>query len=324
LTNHQKILREVIRDHIEQTTLIPPKFIYSFPYGASLWIDLCNNSDEYRYYADSVQFIKQIRSDIVESIDPEVLRSSPDYISLGCGNGRKDRILLEQLLGQSNGTNSKTYYYPYDISSFLLSKAIREVCGSELLRGRIKIKAIEADFQNLPLFKPVYDYRKAPNIFALLGNTLGNMQDDVGFLRQVEEAMIDNDVLIVEVRVYREDDRELNGAIQLLKQFDFTPLCWLGVPYQPEKLNYQIKDNVSNAGAKTLIAEYVDFKIGFGDTARTISRSKLAYIHLYQKDSSSRVYGLEEVFRNVGFEIKGSFVGESTAVFILKKPPKNQ
>jgi SAM-dependent methyltransferase len=308
-----------IQLHIHQTTLIPPKYIYSFPYGANLWVELCNDPDEYRYYADSIRFIQQIKSDIIESIDPEIIQLNPDYVSLGCGNGKKDRILLEQLLHQSKSINPRSYYYPYDISAVLLSRAIKEVSRSELLKQRLRIKAIEADFKNLPLFKPVYQYRQEPNIFALLGNTLGNMQYDGGFLQQVRDVMFPDDVFLVEVKLYREDDIELSGEIQLLKQFDFTPLRWLGVTYQAEKLRYSVLENVSSArDTKTLVAEYCDFKIELGEAVSTISRSKLAYIHLYQKNSSNEVYGLEEVFRSVGFEIRQRFVSESTAVFILK------
>lgn len=32
-----------IRDHIQQGTLISPRYIYSFPYGANLWLELCND-----------------------------------------------------------------------------------------------------------------------------------------------------------------------------------------------------------------------------------------------------------------------------------------
>lgn len=205
----------------------------------------------------------------------------------------------------------------------MLSKAIREVCESDILRQSIKIKAIQADFQNLPFFKPVYQYRQEPNIFALLGNTLGNMRDDVGFLRQVKKAMYPDDVLLVEVRLHREDDTVLSSDVQRIKQFDFTPLRWLGVTYESERLSYSISENVSSARAVTLVANYQDFTFQDGDRVQEIENAQLACVHLYQKNSQDEVYGLENVFRQERFRIEAKFVSESTAVFILTLAPQS-
>ncbi|PSB35468.1 L-histidine N(alpha)-methyltransferase [Chlorogloea sp. CCALA 695] len=316
-----------IRQHIDKKTLIPLRYIYSFPYGANLWISLCNDPNEYKYYAHSVNFIREEKSRIVgaiEEINPEIIRSNPDYISLGCGNGVKDKILLEEILSRSGSTQPRSYYYPYDISPVLLSKAIRRVCESDILKQSIRIKAIEADFQSLPLFDPVYQYRQEPNIFALLGNTLGNMKDDVEFLQQVREAMYPDDVLLVEVRLYQDyDTTVLSGDLQRIKQFDFTPLRWLGVNYESEKLNYSIKENESGSGAVTLTANYQNFTIEEGGSVKIIGKAKLACVHLYQKNSQGEVYGLEKVFGNKGFKIEAKFVNESTALFVLTLAPQS-
>lgn len=306
-----------IRDHIRQGTPISPRHIYSFPYGANLWLELCNDFHEYRYYADSVKFIQEKKEDIIDAINPEIIRSNPDYISLGCGNGIKDRILLNEILIRSGSKSPRSYYYPYDVSPVLLSKAIKAVCEIPKLKQSIKIKAIQADFQNLPFFQPVYQYRQEPNIFALLGNTLGNMRDDVGFLQQVKTAMYPDDVLLVEVRLHRKDDTVLSSDVQRIKQFDFTPLRWLGVTYEAERLSYSISENVSSARAVTLVANYQDFTFQDGDRVQEIENAQLACVHLYQKNPENVVDGLERVFGQERFRINAKFVSDSTAVFIL-------
>lgn len=298
-----------IQSYVQKGQLIPPKYIYSFPHGADLWIQLCNAPLRYRYYADSIRFLEKNKERILSTLPQQFVESCPDYISLGCGNGRKDRILLEQLFHMSERPQSMAYYYPYDISVILLSEAIKHVCRSQCLWDRIKIKAIEADFESLPLFKPVYQYRSEPNIFALLGNTLGNLQNEADFLSQVRAAMLLDDILLVEVRLCRDDDITLSGDVEEIKEFDFTPLRWLGVPYESKKLNYEVLLKRGSArDAITLVATYHDFMM----ENEKIDKAVLSYVHLYKPGT------LVEVFENEGFSIVDQFSSKSTELFVLK------
>ncbi len=188
LHNVTKDDKSEILNCIRNGLLIPPSFLYRFDRGVSLWLALCHDP-EYRYFVESVHFFQNNIEGIFSAIGDDIITNAPDFISLGPGDGRKDRIFLSKLMDRQKSSRSDMYYYPYDISPSMISAAINTVSKLTKARDRLRIKAIVADFSQLRSFSPVYQYRRETNIFTLLGNTLGNIENETNFLDQLKQAM---------------------------------------------------------------------------------------------------------------------------------------
>lgn len=312
LMNQRSDDKEDIVRRIRNGGLIPPQYIYKSNRGSMLWLDLCQDP-EYKYFVDSIEFFHENIDDILHTIGDDIVKNSPDYISLGPGNGAKDKMFLIRLIERQGIRNSEFFYYPFDCSPMLISDTIRNVTRSKTIFDAIKIKAVVCDFSmTLKSFSPVYQYRPEPNIFTLLGNTLGNMDQDGAFLHTVKEAMFPGDILIIEVRSITSQPANIGGSLDTNKKFDFTPLDMLGVEYDEEKLRYSIQPNRSNIpDTRTWIASYHDFSIP-GDDNKYES-AFLSYVHEYNPSS------LEKVIEATGFEILKHYPKEGLCCYILKK-----
>jgi uncharacterized SAM-dependent methyltransferase len=305
-----------ILGYIHGRRLIPPSYLYRFGRGAALWLDLCHDP-QYHYFTKSVEFFQRNIDEILNVIDEKIIADSPDLISLGPGSGIKDRIFLMRLLDRQPDSQSDMYYYPYDISPSMISSAIGAISTNARLRSRLKVKAVVADFNMLKLFEPVYQYRPETNIFTLLGNTLGNIENETNFLDQIKRAMFTDDILIVEVRAKTTEKTRpdsIGGSFETNKKFDFTPLDFISVHFEDEKLSYEPAENRSNIpGSKTVMACYSNFYIP-GEINK-IDAALLSYIHEYDPEQ------LKRVIESVGFKILKTFFGvPGVACYVLKKP----
>ncbi len=313
LTRQHTDDRHDINKRIQNGSLIPPQYLYKFDRGSALWLELCQDA-EYKYFVNSIDFFKKNLDDILNVIGEEIIVNSPDYVSLGPGNGAKDRMFLSKLVERQKIKNVDVYYYPFDISPTLLSDAIRNVVKTKSISDAIKIKAVVCDFSStLKSFSPVYQFRPEPNIFTLLGNTLGNMDADVGFLHQVKEAMFPGDILIIEVRAISNQQADIGGSMDTNKKFDFTPLDVLGVEYNENNLEYSTHTNRSQVPeTRTTIASYHDFSLPGDDMI--LRKAYLSYIHEYRPEN------LETAIINTGLHVLKAYNVEGLSCYVLKKP----
>ena len=122
--------------------------------------------------------------------------------------------------------------------------------------------------------------------------------------------MIEGDILILEIRLQRNDSSDPGGDIELNKQFDFTPLYELGVTYDSDRMDYITENNRNQVnGTKTITAVYKDLEIN----EETIPEVKLSYTHEYQKDA------LIDAISKEGLSILDTFTYKTTMVIVLKK-----
>jgi hypothetical protein len=304
-------MRTDIIGHIKNGQVIPSRYLYLGDQGYRNWLKLCQDP-EYIYFKDAVNFYTNNSKRLSDTIFNTLGEASFDFISLGPGNGQKDLVLL-RAFAKNLSSDNHLYYYPYDINTLMIEESIRTIAADRTVKNCTKIKAIASDFESLPRFKPVYQYRAEPNVFSLVGNTLGNMEKDHAFLTQLyKTAMLENDILILEVRIL--SDKKVIGSVEVNKVFDFGPLDALGVPYDSNKLTYNTEEkSISNIpGTETTVAIYEEVDIA----GKKYNPVQLSYIHLYSPEK------LENVLKNVGFEIIDSFTNSSFAIFMLHKTKK--
>ncbi|WP_034267745.1 L-histidine N(alpha)-methyltransferase [Actinospica robiniae] len=127
------------------------------------------------------------------------------YVSLGVGTGDKDRHVIDRLQAR----NPQMLYVGLDISSAMLN------LGTQETRLRIpgRTLLIELDFEERSSLSALSEFldrfvEDEPILFSLLGNSLGNIEDDRGFLQTLAAVLRPQDRLALEVATATTLDKE--------------------------------------------------------------------------------------------------------------------
>jgi len=278
-TGDDSVAREEILHAAEFHTLVPGRYLYASDAGADNWIRLCQDP-MYRLYRDTAEFwASSAGKEMADLIMRELGRRDFDYVSLGSGDGQKDAELVSNWLE----AGADVFYYPYDVSLPLVSKAndtVREKVVSGV--GRFHTKAVLADFNQLKAISEVFKHRDSPNVVALLGNSLGNLEDELQFLRKLRLQMSSEDLLILEVRLTSDHNHVPELATPKAMRFDFGALeHYLGLPFDQSKMTIRSMQMSAIAGTTTTVVgcSEVEFQ---GKTYHDVS---LICIHEYTAES---------------------------------------
>ncbi len=272
----EELARTAIEGHILAGSLIPSRYHYASDSGAANWLRLCAEPT-YGYHIHTTDFWadahgREVAQLVLETLDTDVF----DFVSLGPGDGQKDADIVANWMQD----DADVLYYPYDVSLPLASRAVQQVCerANNLDTGKLRVKAVLADFGHFGTMRRVFSHRAAPNVIALLGS-LGNLDNDIRFLRNLKNAIGPKDLVLIEVRL-QSDARELVTASSL--EHDFGPLAYyLGLEYDAERMSVERHPRFSQiAGTETVVVKCRQ-ALGKGQPEREIS---LQYIHLYDPD----------------------------------------
>jgi hypothetical protein len=137
-------------------------------------------------------------------------------ISLGAGDGLKDRVILKALTAAGRDVK----YYPVDASQTLLEMAC---AGAE--DDDVEVLGIKADIASHMHLVLAADVSEAPRLFLMVGNTLGGF-DPMDQIQQVAEIIKKGDILVIDARLY--DGAALPPRIEQ-RRFVFAPLEAAGV-----------------------------------------------------------------------------------------------
>ncbi len=229
---------------------VPAKFQFAQPDGGRHWLSLCR-TDNYKYFEQAKAHLRKNRTLLAKLACEAADTAALDLISLGCGDGSKDELLL-QALAPHLAESEHLYYYPIDISDILLVETIRRISKSGMAHDDFRCKAVLGDFTNLRAFATITGYRSNPNLFSVLGNTLGSF-DESAILSGISNAMLAGDLVLIEANIGDPQD-----SIALLeddpsRQWDLSTLDALGIQRDSCDLKYQAKTKVSDVpGTRTL------------------------------------------------------------------------
>lgn len=296
---------------IRQGDILACAHSYSTDLGAESWLRLCADP-LYTPFFDSMTYLQENVTDIIGAFPPAMFQSSPDFISLGPGNGYKDRTMLRGIASTLNdkGIADAIYYYPLDISPRILANAIENVATAFRSEGALRVKALLGDFEKLKVFAPVYDFRPEPNVFSFLGNTVGNVAHDLELLRKIYGAMHRNDILLLEVRT-KQAKLQLKGDQESQFALSFAPLRRLGVPFEREKLRVREEGLSQIPGTRSLVVHYDDFTV----MGEEVDDLLLSCVNFYDIAELSAVLA----GRSLGFKVLKVFEARSMALFVLEK-----
>lgn len=289
-----------LRELLNNGQPIPTYYAYLTHHGYLNWVRLTEDH-RYTYYRSSVELCEANATEIAGVILRAVGHADVDYVALGAGTGSKDRALVSSLVAAAP-TGGPLFYYPYDINPAMIVHAIQTVLSGDL-EERVYVKGIIAPFDSLGLFSYVYKDRAGPNVLALLGNTLGNMSDDCGFLETLfSNGMWPGDVLLLEVRCHVDSDAVRAPGIgeELKKRFNFGPLEILGAAYDDHRDFITIQRERSRSvipNTVTTVTRCEQVRCG----GKTWHDVRLAYVHEYAEDD------LDRLITDVGFTILRKF-----------------
>ncbi|MFF4117121.1 L-histidine N(alpha)-methyltransferase [Streptomyces sp. NPDC001714] len=132
------------------------------------------------------------------------------YVSFGVGTGDKDRHVLDRLQSHNDGL----LYVAVDISSAMLNLGTHET----RLRLPGRTVPLELDFEDSTSLMALREFLDAfigeePILFSLLGNALGNVEDDRGLLRTLGQVLRPQDRLALEVATTQRLDNEATQIV---------------------------------------------------------------------------------------------------------------
>lgn len=209
---------------------IDQTYLYLDPKGAHDWYALCNGERYTAAFRDSLPIDK-----IAERILRETRGAGLDVDGLGCGDGKTETRLVQQLAASMRHP-SEVRLYLLDISHTLLSTAYRYASDTLSAVG-VGVFAVHGNFHDIARL-PVMYYRPAgvrrARVYSMLGSTLANLVDELRFFRDLTECASPGDLVLVDFRVVHasvdkpEEIRRLDPSLQ--GQFSTLHQEWLKGP----------------------------------------------------------------------------------------------
>lgn len=182
--------REMARDFAAalRRRALPDRLLYWPPAAVSAWLALCGDA------AEAPARLGALLARHAADIAARTLAGAVDVVSLGAGDGERDRVLLRALAAAGR----EVTYRPVDASVALLELAVRDAIGDGF--GTVGVKADFTDpFQLQGIARGVLVPR-ATRCFLLLGGTLG-AGEPAPAIRALAALMREGDVAVIDAEL---------------------------------------------------------------------------------------------------------------------------
>lgn len=214
---------------VEQT------YAYLDPKSALNWFGLSNQSSYATLYRESVP-LGELATKMLERVG----HGRMDFIALGAGDGKQEVRLVRHLLElceQRSKAPTDISLYLVDISQPLLSEALRHANTTLAGRSGVTVWAVQGNFHHLPRYTQLHYAPQRANrrrLVTMLGNTLGNLDNEPSFFRHCLVGFAPGDLLLLDVDVTHapaHDPEEIRRTDPALQQ-SVRPahVEWLGGP----------------------------------------------------------------------------------------------
>ena len=183
---------------------MPDYFLYLDDSGVRNWLAL-DSSAEFTVASRLTDFLRQNLPTIAAHIS-----SKFDMVSIGVGNGEKERLLLEVL-----GQRLIPTYYAVDISSEMVDQALNAVAHIN-----VEKTGVVAFLKDLPRLRQLWN---PPVLLCLLGNNFGNYDPDY-LLGTVQAQLQDDDLFLFDCHLFPSKREEQDRALEQMEQTYHSPL----------------------------------------------------------------------------------------------------
>jgi len=252
---------------------MPDYFLYLDGSGVRNWLAL-DSSGEFTVASRLTDLLRQNLPAIAARISGKF-----DMVSIGVGNGEKERVLLEVL-----GQRLIPTYYAVDISSEMVDQALNAVANIN-----VEKTGVVAFLEDLPRLRQLWN---PPVLLCLLGNNFGNYDPDY-LLGTVQAQLQDDDLFLFDCHLFPSKREEQERALERMEQtyhsplnlrFNLAPLIQrgvspddcafhlhflpvetsLGITYQTKKWIEILKDTTVSCGPKRVLLRAGDtIRMGF-------------------------------------------------------------
>ncbi len=165
---------------------VPSKFSYWGDMETRHWLNVCKDP-EYINWPLEIKLLEKNLPEIVRLAG----RPVANLVSLGIGNGEKDKMILDAFL-----KTRPVRYYALDISLPMVKAGFKT-----LGKTPVEKTAYIGDFVHLESFAPkIKKQSGGANIISILGNTLGNL-NQVNTLNLIRRSMDRHDYLLVSFQI---------------------------------------------------------------------------------------------------------------------------
>jgi uncharacterized SAM-dependent methyltransferase/DNA-binding XRE family transcriptional regulator len=175
--------------HIEQS------YKYLDAADANHWCAL-NQQERYSGFGEGKPLDK-----VAAAIGENIGRLGLDVIGLGVGTGEHEARLVDHILQQ--GTKNLRLFL-LDISQPLLAIACQQTTGLLTAHPNLPIIAVNGNFFQLPSYEAIFQTpHRRQRLLTVFGNTLGNLDNEIRFIRNSLSGAIGGDMLLLDVGVAR-------------------------------------------------------------------------------------------------------------------------
>jgi hypothetical protein len=215
---------------------LPEKFFYWMPLSVRASKEIAEFANESLQQTWDALAAKS--ADLTASLGKRV-----PVISLGAGDGFKDRTILRALCGAGREVS----YYPIDSSQTLLETAC---AGAE--DDDCETLGLKADISSPMHLLLAADVSEAPRLFLLVGNTLGGF-DPLEQIKHVAGCLHSGDILIVDVRMESDEDTVPTEA---QKRFVLAPLISAGLSPEDGELRFFENEDDRHPGLRLIARRF--------------------------------------------------------------------
>ncbi|MFW6163585.1 MAG: L-histidine N(alpha)-methyltransferase [Planctomycetota bacterium] len=300
-----------LRDSLERREL-PDYFLYLGEAGTGNWLEL-DHSDDFPVARALTDLLAASVPAIVRHLAPETT-----LLSIGVGDGRKERLLLEAMAERGSPR-----YVAVDISSPMVDEALAAVADLS-----IDSLGITGFCDDLPVIR---DHAEPPRLVALLGNNFCNYEPD-RLLALMAEELGPDDLLLFDAHVLpgrAGDEAAWRSRVERAYRspanvrFNLGPLLAHGM--EPEACSFRLDllplDTPQGEVLRTRkrIDVLADARLRFPDGTVELTAGDTIAMGFTYKYSAPQV---ERRLRRHGFEILDRFTSEAADnLLVLTRPP---
>ena len=207
-----------------QQRYLPEHLFYWLPSSVQAWVDLCR-STEYKNASRALEVLRLAAPRLVSR-----LSSITTICGLGCGEGSKDRVLLDAFADAGRKLN----YLAADFSQALLELAADHV--DDVAASVLGCKLDVFHDWHLGAVAGAAQTFEGPALYSVLGNTLGAF-DPRAFPRRIRKQITQNDQLLFDGEIF--SDSTLAGYDNPTnRRFAWGPLTGVGITENDGKLEF--------------------------------------------------------------------------------------
>ena len=190
-------IRELARKLGAQGGYIEQSYLYSDPMSAACWLELSAQEDYFVAAGQSTP-LEQAADYLVKHAKGQY--AGLDVIALGCGDGRREVRLVQNLLERDFFGRIRLYLL--DISQPLLGLAHKHATETFLGNRRVTPLAIQANMHDLPRYTHLFHNPAGDRhlrVCLMFGYTFGNLENEVLFVRNSLLGFSPGDLLVLNV-----------------------------------------------------------------------------------------------------------------------------